>query len=311
VGKLKNELTWSKSRDGAFKECRRKYWNLYYGSWGGWERNAAKDVRRLYLLKQVDGRHAWVGKEVHERVRMCLKMLKAGQTPELATQMDSMVATMRNRFKESKKGDWVHNPKHILRLFEHEYEFNLKPEKWVELREHAKNSLRGFFESPYFELAKTLPLDRWRAVEDLDSFQLDGTKVWVALDFAFEREDGGCTIVDWKTGKNADPSEHVLQMHTYAMHANETWGYPLEKIRIVVYFLGRQHGDEFVPDPEGVKRSRAAIVESVAAMREALVDQDAGRNEARMDDFPMTENRQRCNWCEFRGVCWPDGVDAG
>lgn len=305
---LTNDLTWSKSRDSAFRDCRRKYWFLYYGSWGGWERDAPPETRRLYLLKQVSGRHAWVGQEVHERVRMCLKILQAGQTPRLQDQMDSMVEGMRRKFKESRQGDWVHNPKRILRLFEHEYDFKIRDEKWVELREHAKDCLRGFFESPYFELAKSLPLDRWRAVEDLDSFEIDGTKVWVALDFAFEREDGGCTIVDWKTGKNDDPSEHILQLHTYAMYAHEAWGYPLEKIRIVVYFLGRQHGDEFVPEPEGVARSRGRILESLASMQAVLVDGDAGRNEARRDDFPMTDDRGRCNWCEFRGVCWPDGL---
>jgi hypothetical protein len=42
-------------------------------------------------------------------------------------------------------------------------------------------------------------------------------------------------------------------------------------------------------------------------MTGALVDGDAGRNEAREDDFPMTENRQKCKWCQFRGICWPDG----
>ncbi len=193
VGELENQFSWSRSRDNAFQECRRRYWIHYYGSWGGWERDAPTSVRRAYLLKQVASRHQWVGQEVHERVRMCLKMLKAGQTPELETQMNSLVDTMRRRFKESRKGEWVHNPKNILRLFEHEYAFTIRDEKWIELREHAKDCLRGFFESPYFELAKSLPTDRWLAVDDLDQFDLDGTPVWVALDFAFRREGGGCT----------------------------------------------------------------------------------------------------------------------
>ena len=166
MSELKNQFSWSRSRDNAFQDCRRRYWLHYYGSWGGWERDAPTSVRQAYLLKQVASRHQWVGQEVHERVRMCLKMLKAGQTPELEMQMDSLVDTMRRRFKESRKGEWVHNPKRILRLFEHEYAFTIRDEKWVELREHAKDCLRGFFESPYFELAKSLPTDRWLAVDD-------------------------------------------------------------------------------------------------------------------------------------------------
>lgn len=307
MGELQNQFSWSRSRDNAFQDCRRRYWIHYYGSWGGWERDAPTSVRQAYLLKQVASRHQWVGQEVHERVRMCLKMLKAGQTPELETQMNSLVDTMRRRFKESRKGEWVHNPKRILRLFEHEYAFTIRDEKWVELREHAKDCLRGFFESPYFELAKSLPTDRWLAVDDLDQFDLDGTPVWVALDFAFRREDGGCTIVDWKTGRSDDPSDHILQMHIYAMHAHQKWDVPLDQIHIVAYSLARKHGDELRVDPDGVAKSRATILESIVAMTGALVDGNAGRNEAREDDFPMTENRQNCKWCQFRGICWPDG----
>lgn len=307
MGKLQNVFSWSKSRDNAFQECRRRYWLYYYGSWGGWERGAPEDVRRAYLLKQVASRHQWVGQEVHERVRMCLKMLKAGQTPQLETQMDSLVETMRRRFRESKKGEWVHNPKRILRLFAHEYDFTVRKEKWVELREHAKDYLRGFFESPYFELAKSLPVDRWLAVEDLDQFDLDGTPVWVALDFAFRREDGGVTIVDWKTGRSDAPGDHILQMHTYALHAHQKWDVPLDQIHIVAYSLARKHGDELQVEPEGVERSKATIQASIAAMTAALEGADAARNAADPDKFPMTDDRNTCKWCQFRGICWPEG----
>ena len=107
--------------------------------------------------------------------------------------------------------------------------------------------MRGFFESPYFELAKSLPTGRWLAVDDLDQFH------------------------------------------------------------IVAYSLARKHGDELQVDPDGVARSRATILERIAAMAAALVDGDAGRNEAREEDFPMTENHQNCKWCQFRGICWPGG----
>ncbi len=108
-------------------------------------------------------------------------------------------------------------------------------------------------------------------------------------------------------GRSDDPGDHILQMHIYAMHAHQKWDVPLDQIHIVAYSLARKHGDELRVDPDGVAKSRATILESITAMTGALVDGNAGRNEAREDDLPMTENRQNCKWCQFRGICWPDG----
>jgi hypothetical protein len=33
---LKNEFSWSKTRDEVFKTCPRQYWFSYYGYWNGW-----------------------------------------------------------------------------------------------------------------------------------------------------------------------------------------------------------------------------------------------------------------------------------
>src|SRR3989337_885626 len=37
VADLVNEFSWSRTRDNAFKECRRRYYYQYNGAWGGWE----------------------------------------------------------------------------------------------------------------------------------------------------------------------------------------------------------------------------------------------------------------------------------
>ena len=50
MGELQNQFSWSRSRDNAFRDCRRRYWIHYYGSWGGWERDAPTSVRQAYLL---------------------------------------------------------------------------------------------------------------------------------------------------------------------------------------------------------------------------------------------------------------------
>ena len=37
---FKNDFSWSFSRDNAFNTCKRKYYYSYYGSWGGWNKDA-------------------------------------------------------------------------------------------------------------------------------------------------------------------------------------------------------------------------------------------------------------------------------
>src|SRR5687767_6170236 len=69
---LTNEFSWSRSRDHAFQECRRKYFYHYYGAWGGWEAGAAEEVRRLYILKQLASRQQWGGRVVHDALELVL-----------------------------------------------------------------------------------------------------------------------------------------------------------------------------------------------------------------------------------------------
>ena len=47
-----DEFSWSRSRDGTFQDCRRRYWFQYYGSRRGWEITADPETREIYILKQ-------------------------------------------------------------------------------------------------------------------------------------------------------------------------------------------------------------------------------------------------------------------
>ncbi|NPC85605.1 hypothetical protein HPC49_46385, partial [Pyxidicoccus fallax] len=66
---LSNDFSWSKSRHEKFSECLRAYYLYYYRSWGGWEADAPKDVRELYVLKKLGNRFSWAGSVVHEAIK--------------------------------------------------------------------------------------------------------------------------------------------------------------------------------------------------------------------------------------------------
>src|SRR5947209_255184 len=80
MGDLANEFSWSRSRDGAFQECKRRYFYHYYGAWGGWDAAVAPEVRRLYILKQLASRQQWAGRTVHDAIELALHGLRDGRS---------------------------------------------------------------------------------------------------------------------------------------------------------------------------------------------------------------------------------------
>ena len=60
MGKIiTNDLSWSVSRAALFQTCQRAYYFHYYGSWGGWDKNASDLCRTLYMLKQMKTLAMW------------------------------------------------------------------------------------------------------------------------------------------------------------------------------------------------------------------------------------------------------------
>jgi putative transposase len=56
MAELKNEFSWSKTRDEVFKTCPRQYWFAYYGYWNGWLDKVQERTRQIYILKNLKNR---------------------------------------------------------------------------------------------------------------------------------------------------------------------------------------------------------------------------------------------------------------
>jgi hypothetical protein len=66
MGDIKNEISYSNSRERLLNECERAFWYQYYLSWGGWEKNAPDKVRAAYVAKYAQSRMMWAGDVVHQ-----------------------------------------------------------------------------------------------------------------------------------------------------------------------------------------------------------------------------------------------------
>ena len=295
--KLENEFSWSKSRHGKLAECPRQYYLHYYGSWGGWERDAPAEVRELYQLKKLTTRQAWAGSTVHDAVKRALASIRDGAPVDPARLVDGVRASMRAQFRESR--DKAYRTRKAFGLVEHEYEEPVGDEDWRANWELVERCLAAFFESRWVEEARRLPRERWLPIDELGSFLFEGTKIFAAPDFAFRTEAGGVVVVDWKTGQKRESDKE--QLLGYAMYARDTWGAPLEKIECRVVYLPSKD-EELVPiSGAEVEAFSARMRGSIAEMRGLLDDPTA--NVAVIARFPQVDDPRICGRCPFRRPC--------
>lgn len=299
--RLQNEFSWSKSRHEKFTECRRQYYLHYYGSWGGWEWDASPEVKELYTLKKLTGRHAWNGSTVHDVIKRALTLIRDGHPLDEERLIEQARAAMRAQFRESR--DKAYRTRKAFGLVEHEYDEAIPDEEWLAGWQQVERCLRSFFSSRWVEIARELDQASWLPIDELDTFPFAGTKVYAAPDFAFRRDDG-VTMVDWKTGKPRDSDAE--QLLGYAMYARATWDVPLAKVECLVVYLPSFDEVEVPVGDEELRGFEERMAASIAEMQGLL--EDRASNVARIDAFPRTDDERACARCPFRRPCL--GADA-
>ena len=301
---LVNEFSWSKSREGTFNECKRRFWFQYYGSWGGWEPEADARSRDVYVLKQLRTRHIWIGNIVHEAIERSLKNMRASEKP-LALNVDEIVdltiQRMRSEWRSSRSGMYRLKPKSCA-LFEHEYKVDVPREEWKKAAETVERCLRNFYASDIYARLGEIPRADWLEIEDLSSFDIEGLKVVVVLDFSYRLGDE-IVILDWKTGAYAE-GDNKLQLSCYALYAGRRWGAPPERVRAIEFNLNRNEVIEHRLTPSDLEWTTRFISGSAADMRRLL--RDSEKNIAAEEDFLRVNDPRVCLRCNFLRLCEPE-----
>lgn len=302
---LTNDFSWSKSRHEKFSECLRAYYLYYYGSWGGWEADAPKDARELYVLKKLNNRYTWAGSVVHESVRDVLLDWQAGRSVELASVEARARKLMQDDFRHSaKKAYWTQkHRKPFTGLVEHEYAEAIPDEAWKQNWETVRQALGWFFSSRWPALARSLKPAQWLEVDagfDFSSFTLDGVKVFAIPDFAYVDEAGTPVVVDWKTGKARDGYDE--QVLGYALYVSQRYKFPVEKVRASLVYLNEGLEQDVHVDLAAMEAFKARFTQSVANMR-GMLENAATNTPKEPAVFPMTEDVSMCVRCAFRRPC--------
>lgn len=296
------EFAWSPSRDRLFRRCPRQYFLHYHGARGGWSREASSRVRTLYVLKQLRGRKAWAGENVHDAIHGILTALREGKPPPFTDlALDEMLTRMRSQWRESGEGDYWNAPQKHCALWEHEYDIEIADAEWKATVDHALACIRTFLESETFRHIRGLPTDAWLDLEDRAAFDLAGQRILVQLDFA-HRDADGIVIHDWKTGR-ADKASTREQLACYILYAAQRWNVPPDRVTAREFNLGTNTVHETRLDAEQL----AATRERIAAAAAELAAADGRPEEA----FPFAEDETTCHTCNFLRVCpkWLEGAD--
>jgi hypothetical protein len=303
---LQNEFSWSKSRHEKFVECRRAYYYAYYGSWGGWEAEPGSLVRELYVLKKLSSRWQWAGSVVHHAVKDLLRRAKVtGDFWPLDRLLERTRLRARAEWSGSREKSYWREASRIVGLVEHEYGEAVAGEDWRRLYDQVvEGGLRALYASPVMEVIRATPREDWLTVDDLDSWVFEGTRIWVAIDFAYRDREGRVHVLDWKTGK--ERSVDHTQVAIYALYASGKWGVPADSVEGGLVYLTPNGvpGGEVVTTAatrRELDEATAQMRASIALMKTALADPAANR--AEQAAFPQLEERERCRRCPFRRPC--------
>jgi len=312
VADLVNELAWSFTRHQTLLECPRRYHFRHYAFWGGWERNAAPDVREVYRLTKLEHRATWQGKVVHEAIARALQRARRGApVTDVGDYVDSVLVRMREDYRASRddRARKTGRFKDHVRFFEHEEGTDdggaSWRARWKETADTVASALRGFFESEVYQSLCRLPAEDWLEIEEPSatvgaSFFIDGVRVYVKVDCAF-RDAGRAVVLDWKTGRTSSPLT-PLQLAAYALYLADRHGIELGSViaREVNVVTGQTI--EHDVSPEALDVFREVFAASVERMRGCLVDV-AGNVPKPAGSFPYTQDDRHCRDCNFRSIC--------
>jgi CRISPR/Cas system-associated exonuclease Cas4 (RecB family) len=283
-------FSWSASRHDTFASCRRRYYYAYY---------AALEDEEIRRLKKLSALPLWAGSVVHDTIEQFLKSNDSLPAPEAqeALVRAAVHETMLRNWRESEHGS------RGFRLFEHEYQVPIEQEDKRIAVTIVMRSLRQFLRSQTLARAFAVGRARWLALEDLVSFAVGGTEVFLRMDLAYRDEDGRVVIVDWKTGRREGRFNEV-QIAGYALYAAEKgWAGEPEEITTELNYLVVPKSVRRTVTRQKIEDARRFIERSAREMKALLVDPVA--NLAREEDFPRVDRPQVCRRCNFRRLCFP------
>ena len=291
----KPSFSWSISRHDCFATCRRRYFYSYY---------AAPEDPEIQRLKRLSALPLWTGSVVHETIERVLRSFDRmpSDVEQEALVREAVHSRMLSDWRESEAGS------QRFRLFEHEYVVPVDPEDKKIAVGTVMRSMRNFFKSETLRQVFAAGRERVLSLEDLVSFKVGETSVFLRMDLAYRSDDGRVVIVDWKTGRS-EGRFNEIQLAGYALCAVEHgWVKEPEELVTELAYLAVPRYVRRSVDRAKIAHARSFIAKSAGSMKSLLLDPLL--NLGRLEDFAMIDKPRVCRRCNYRRLCFPRADEA-
>lgn len=309
MAELHNEFAFSWSRQKTFRDCARKFYWQYYGSWAGWADDAPRTTRIAYRLKQLKSLSMLVGETFHAELAEILRFRPpqpCGVPVEHLKQ--DMERRMLRRLRQSRNADWerYQDPKNYTILFEDYYGHGITGDMETQALETLRRCVDGLAGDSFGRRAFAVPAEKLRYIDPKDISLTkvrtpDGLTLFAKPDLIVAGKTGGLHILDWKTGMPRPHDVNAAQLAIYGIFVRQKFDTPLEHVTAhLIYVAAGQRREQNVID--GEPEARRVISTFVSDVKSRLTDPDANVA-GDMDQFPMTTNRTLCRGCNYRELC--------
>lgn len=299
---VKNELAWSWSRHRTLRECLRKYYWQYYGSWGGWLDDADPSAQKAHRLKRLTSFDQLVGNAVHKAIARAIEHRPSEPCDVPAAALRACAERLFERGCEE------------YQLADDYYGVPGIPERRSAAERRLADAIAGFAGGPYGRALFKRPKSRLRWV-DYDFLAFDDRKVIVgdgyvvfgSPDVAIADEQGTVHVIDWKTGTPND--SHRLQLAAYALFLHARLDLELEGM--VGHLVYLQHPAGAIDVPK-LDESIPAILDMITEFHAEVIGRltDVAQSVAgEIERWPMTDDLGVCARCNFRELCDRSSTD--
>jgi CRISPR/Cas system-associated exonuclease Cas4 (RecB family) len=268
--------TWSYSRHGAFKECRRQYWFEYVSTY---DSNQPRElVTRIWALRKLTSTKFLMGSLVHGSVEEYLTQLGKGRALSEGELQDHFLQNV-DRIRRSDSGSLAES-------------VNGKPpdpEYFDRISTEGAGQLAMFLRVLWPPLSRNERLSH----EKLERIQIGKARVGLKVDLVTRASDGRIFVTDWKTGGDDPRYESRLQLGVYALWAAERFQVPLTQVVTDLAYLKTGKTSGHTLPPEEVERVRETIQTEFATQ---MTETDRGQNIA-------NPSPARCLSCKYATVC--------
>lgn len=304
-------FSWSHTRDQTFNECRRKYYWRYYRSHNGWHWMADAEAKRAYVLKHLASLPMAVGTSVHHAARLIATRIRNREEMPLTSEVRQKVRGELNQvwLASRDRQTLTTHPTSGAILREVYYSDRLLQRRIREARRVMRTSVDHLMAlSVWTELQQRKPED----IVLIDSpihVIVDGTAIYAAPDLVYRRGRSVGVIVDFKTG-GARSRGLLDQLSVYALCIDRAASTPdVDDWRAKICFLSDGVEIEYRLTRRHIERALARIRQSIAQMRQYLIDPDGNVPKAK-EDFAVTDFKERCYQCPYLELCAPEiGID--